>query len=55
MRPGRLRLVPPNEQLALWKSDYAAMKDEMFFGKPLEFEEIIQIVRGFQDEFNHII
>jgi hypothetical protein len=52
MRLGHLRLVPPKEQLALWKSDYAAMKDEMFFGKPPEFEEMIQTVRVFQDKFN---
>ena len=52
MRPGHLRLVPPEEQLALWRSDYTAMKDEMFFGKPPEFEEMIQTVRAFQDEFN---
>jgi hypothetical protein len=25
--PGRLQLVPPDEQLANWKSDYTAMKD----------------------------
>ena len=29
------------------------MKEEMFFGKPPEFEEIIQTVRAFQEEFNH--
>ena len=52
MRPGQLRLVPTEEQVALWKSDYTAMKDEMFFGKPPEFEEMIQTVRAFQDEFN---
>jgi predicted nucleotidyltransferase component of viral defense system len=50
--PGRLRLVPPDEQLAVWKADYAAMKDEMFFGKTPEFEDIIQTAREFQDEFN---
>lgn len=55
MCPGRLRLVPPNEQIAIWESDYAAMKDEMFFGKPPEFKELIQTVRTFQDEFNNII
>lgn len=52
MRPGGLRLVPPAAQLALWKSDYAAMKDEMFFGKPPEFDEMIKTVRNFQDMFN---
>jgi len=50
--PGRLKLVPPDEQFAVWKSDYTAMKDEMFFGKPPEFEDLIRTARTFQDEFN---
>jgi hypothetical protein len=50
--PGRLRLVPPDEQLGDWSSDYAAMKDEMFFGDAPAFEDIIRIVREFQDSFN---
>jgi hypothetical protein len=50
--PGRLKLVPPDERLAIWKSDYLAMKDEMFFGKPPVFEDLMETVRAFQDEFN---
>ena len=50
--PGRLRLVPPDEQITIWKSDYAAMKDEMFFGKPPTYEDLMETVRKFQDEFN---
>jgi len=52
LRPGRLKLVPPDDQLADWKSDYSAMKDEMFFGEPPAFDDLIQIVREFQDAFN---
>jgi len=52
LRPGRLRLVPTDVQLAGWKSDYTAMKDEMFFGEPPAFDDLIQIVREFQDAFN---
>lgn len=52
LSPGRLRLIPPDEQLADWKSDYAAMKDEMFFGEPPAFDDLIEIVREFQDVFN---
>jgi len=52
LRPGRLRLVPHDEQLSDWKSDYTAMKDEMFFDEPPAFDDLIQIVREFQDEFN---
>jgi hypothetical protein len=50
--PGRLQLVPPDEQLGDWSSDYAAMKDEMFFGDPPAFEDIIRTVKKFQDSFN---
>ena len=52
LRPGRLRLVPPEDQLSDWKSDYTAMKGEMFFGEPPAFDDLIQIVREFQDSFN---
>jgi predicted nucleotidyltransferase component of viral defense system len=50
--PGRLRLVPPDDQLAYWKSDYTAMKDEMFFGEVPAFDDLIQTARKFQDMFN---
>ena len=50
--PGSLRLVPPDKQLSDWRSDYAAMKDEMFFGEPPVFEDMIKIVQEFQDSFN---
>ena len=50
--PGRLRLVPPKAQLTYWKSDYSAMKDEMFFGEPPKFEDLIQTALKFQDVFN---
>lgn len=50
--PGHLRLVPPDMQLAAWKADYAAMKDEMFFGKPPAFDDLMEAVRAFQDGFN---
>lgn len=50
--PGRLTLIPPDAQLAVWRSDYAAMQDEMIFGKPPEFEDLMASVQAFQDEFN---
>lgn len=52
LSPGRLKLVPPDTQLSAWKSDYTAMKGEMFFGTPPEFEELMETVRVFQDDFN---
>ena len=39
-------------QLPDWRSDYAGMKQEMFYGKVPGFDEIIDVVRRFQDTFN---
>jgi len=52
LRPGRLKLVPPDEQLTVWRSDYTAMKDEMFFGTHPVFEDLMETIREFQDRFN---
>lgn len=53
-KPGQLHIVPGDEQLPDWAADYNNMKDEMFFGDPPYFEEIIKEVRRFQDEFNEV-
>ena len=50
--PGQLRLVPSDAQLQDWRSDYAYMQQEMFYGKVPSFDEIIDVVRRFQDTFN---
>jgi predicted nucleotidyltransferase component of viral defense system len=52
LRPGLLRLIPLDTQLADWKSDYVAMKNEMFFGEPPTFDVLMATVREFQKEFN---
>ena len=52
LSPGRLILVPPDDQLAIWRADYAAMGTEMFFGQPPAFEDLIETVREFQHHFN---
>jgi len=50
--PGQMRLVPSDAQLQDWRSDYANMQQEMFYGKVPSFDEIIDVVRRFQDAFN---
>lgn len=54
IRPGMLKLIPTDSQLPGWRSDYQAMKDEMFFREPPSFEKILETVKIFQDEFNNI-
>jgi len=52
LQPGSLRLVPPDEQISMWRSDYHSMRGEMFFGDPPTFDEILRVVGGFEREFN---
>lgn len=51
---GSLRLIPLDSQLAEWRSDYEAMKSEMFFGKVPSFDEILETIGQFEKEFNLI-
>lgn len=49
---GRLRIAPLPQQEAEWRSDYAAMRKEMFFSTPPVFDEVLKIVAQFEKEFN---
>ena len=52
LRPGLLRLVPPEAQLSHWRRDYEAMREAMFFREPPTFDEVLRLVGEFQDRFN---
>ena len=52
MVPGQLRLIPDEQQMPYWRSDYERMQPEMFFGQAPEFGVIMETVRSFQDRFN---
>lgn len=49
---GQLRLVPTDDQMSDWRSDYNNMQQEMFFGEAPDFDSVMEKVRGFQDVFN---
>lgn len=52
LKPGSLRLLPREDQIAEWRQDYNAMRREMFFGEVPDFDEILQVVSSFESEFN---
>lgn len=52
LRRGSLRLMPTRSQNAVWRKDYDAMRETMFFGDTPEFLEILMKIEEFQDEFN---
>jgi hypothetical protein len=52
LRPGTLRLLPHENQRALWEQDYEAMREVMFFGETPTFAEILSVVGDFERRFN---
>ncbi|GMV23483.1 MAG: nucleotidyltransferase [Acidimicrobiia bacterium] len=50
--PGSLRIVPAADRLALWRRDYDAMRESMFFGDVPDFAEILSVVGRFEEDFN---
>ncbi len=51
-KPGTFRLMPPEEHLADWRSDYQEMLGPMFFGETPTFDELIAAARTFEERFN---
>jgi hypothetical protein len=49
---GQLRLIPREDQIADWRSDYAGMQQEMFYGEVPSFEQVMKVVQEFQETFN---
>ncbi len=52
LRRGTLRLLPRDEHLDAWRSDYEAMREAMFFEPPPSFDELLSQIAGFEREFN---
>lgn len=50
LRRGSLRLMP--NQFELWRRDYDAMRESMFFGDAPQFLEILLPIEEFQNKFN---
>ena len=51
--PGSFKLIPPDYRLPELKKDYNAMQN-MIFGKRIEFEKILSILKELEDEINKL-
>lgn len=49
---GRIRLVPPDDQVSEWRQDYRTMQAEMIFGEAPAFDEMLRVVGEFEARFN---
>lgn len=46
--------IPPEKLIGDWKKDYASMKESMFYGETLSFEELIRRLQELRDRINKI-
>ena len=51
-KPGTFHLVPPDEHLANWRTDYEEMLGPMFFGETPGFDEMMTAAKDFENAFN---
>ncbi|MBU2027737.1 MAG: nucleotidyl transferase AbiEii/AbiGii toxin family protein [Proteobacteria bacterium] len=52
LRKGTLNLLPAPEQMNDWRRDYEAMREGMFFEEPPSFDEVLTVIRQFEEAFN---
>lgn len=46
--------IPPEKVIADWKKDYTSMKESMFYGEVLSFEELMRRLKELRDRINKI-
>ena len=51
-RPGTFRLLPQEHQMDAWRKDFEAMMGPMFYGDVPDFDEVLKVVRTFEESFN---
>lgn len=52
LKRGSIRIIPSDDVLKALEQDYEIMREEMIYGHPPTFEEIIQSMKNLQDEIN---
>jgi hypothetical protein len=54
LAPSTLRMLPRDDQIADWRTDYTGMQQEMFYGEVPDFDAVLATVEQFQKAFNSI-
>jgi hypothetical protein len=55
LRPGALRLMPPDHHRDAWRLDYQQMATTMFYGERPGFDEVLRVVGEFEQRFNRLL
>jgi predicted nucleotidyltransferase component of viral defense system len=52
LKRGSIRIIPSDDVLNALEQDYEIMREEMIYGNPPAFKEIIQAMKNLQDKIN---
>jgi hypothetical protein len=44
-KPETLDIIPPDEVISRWEEDYKTMRENMFYGESLDFEELMERIK----------
>lgn len=51
-KKGKLSIIPPDEVLSNWKSDYELMQEHMILGHSLEWKDLLQRIKTIENRLN---
>lgn len=51
---GKIRIIPPDDVIKEWELDYITMKENMIYGKSLDFNSLLLRLKKLQDRINRI-
>ena len=53
--PGKIKIIPPDTVIKEWEKDYQAMTQNMIYGDPLNFHNLIKRIQELQERINVIV
>jgi hypothetical protein len=52
--PGLISFIPPESVIENWRADYRSMRENMIYGTPPEFDQMIQDLTNLQQRIREI-
>ena len=52
--PSKIKIIPPDTVIKEWEKDYQAMTQNMIYGDPLNFDNLIKRIQELQKRINAI-
>ena len=53
--PGKIKIIPPDTVIKKWEKDYQTMTQNMIYGEPLNFDNLIKRIQKLQERVNAMV